>query len=321
MPAGMMTLVAKAKPKRGRPRKTKKQNLNQMLYVVPRRIYKSKTNRSNTINGRTQVKTAQTVRHRYMNSAVTHRDLQFNNSTQHSICLGFDLNSPRVFMDGGSKLIFSGTTGDHIEWSKPIDDDVSSATATCVDDYNTDMNYAHQYKNGQVLGSSLDITLEVIRSSSSDADSVHKADRNVCPIKVFLVKQTVYNNKSSLTDVEQWREKPYSYSKELPIAYDAQNSKIRFSLKHSPRKFNGERKGQFVGKTKYQFSTSTASTTLPEQDSCLLVITPANKALVNVGRTIAPELLLDFKMTKLIRYNEVSNSSNDPLPQADTLEL
>ena len=183
MPAGMMQLVAKAKPKKGRPKKKIKHPQLGNLYLVPANRFKSKTNRSGTINGRTQVKTAQTVRHRYLNSAVTHRDLQFNNSTQHSICLGFDLNSPRVFMDGGSKLIFSGTSGDHIEWSKTIDDDVSSATATCVDDYNSDMNYSHQYKNGQVLGSSLDITLEVIRSSSTDADSVHKADRNICPIQ------------------------------------------------------------------------------------------------------------------------------------------
>jgi hypothetical protein len=254
-----------------------------------------------------------TIRHTYTNSCVI-PSITFTNTAQgakRNVSIAMFLNSPYIFRNGGAN-------SNGIIWSNEVVDTFSpSNTPDLVDSYAAGDNWSFKYKTAQVIGARIEINVRCLR----DANDTEADNTSVCPLAISLVRQAT-PGMAEANPTELIRNRPYCMTKYINTDSKERSTECFFDLRHSPRKFNGLQKGNFIGAAEYIFPTASSSTgqvgnSVPEeQDNALFVISPACTAMLKdpINRTKSPQLMCDFKISKYIRYSEPNYADNQPVP-------
>lgn len=270
-----------------------------------------------TMNPVTRRRLVDTVKHVYDNNAILQLPswsafYSTGTGTYRNLNQIFSGNSINIFQQGG----FNGANTGNYETASPFTSaymkyakEVSStfengADATVMPGYSGQTPYmSNMYNHYQVLGTRLEVSIRVIPPLSA----THSIDDYI-PIKVFVVPISERTSGNTSKTTEQIEQMPFVRKRILHNLNTNRNARI--VINHSPKKFNGIQKGQFVGDSRYLASTnlptSGTANTPQELDSIALMFAPLNRLMAETlpVSKIPPRLHISIKKTQWVRYTD-----------------
>lgn len=304
-------------------KKTRAKTGKKYFRVKPKGTFRKKQRMQlglRTMNPITRRHLVDTVKHVYDNNAVlTLPDwatfYTAGSGTHRNLNQDFAGNSINIFSQNGFNGANTGnfgtaTTGLALFYAKDVSSTYTTVgQATVMDGYSNQTPYmSNMYNHYQVLGTKMEFNIRVLPPLTADGD-----EANYIPIKVMAIRCSDSNNVNSGQTTEQLEAKPYVQSR---ILHNLQtNRNARIVVNHSPKKFNGIQKGQFVGDSRYLCNavnpTSDTANVPEEQDHIKLVFAPFNKLIANTlpASKVPPRLAITVRKTQWVRYTDPTTTN------------
>ena len=285
--------------------------------VKPKRKYGRKTytgTRMRTIQPITRRMLSTVVKHQYQNTAkldaIAWSELYtLQAGQQRNVNQRFSLNSIQVFAPGG--LNGTARTGndvvEYFKYGKPASDNYTANQATTMPGFLDVAPYLKSnYNHYQVLGTKITLTFRAIHSDTSA-----ETGSQVLPLRINISR--VSSDIGSITatrSTEDILKLPYTQSKVIMGLDATANKSCTFNISHSPAKFNGIRKGQFVGDSRYlaqSTATQISDGNVPEEEDFLIVsVSPLSSQFAeNTPLTVkTPVIYMTMKMDKWVKYTD-----------------
>ena len=236
------------------------------------------------------------------------------------VCLvqSFSLSNVQVFKNDGYSFSGTGnnhTSGVYMAYSKTVDDAYTVAGgATMMPGYASAPYAKDQFNHYQILGTEFEIKLRVVNGRVDP-------DGNTIPIKILLIPVSDSSTVTSTSTTEELELLPYVQSRILTGEMNNPNKTCVMKYKHSPRKWNGINKGNYLTDSRYICNATANQGTAEnggnqpiEQETLKLVICPLNKHFSNgLAESLEPPVIyFSLKMKKWIRYTDpnLENISN-----------
>lgn len=304
--------------------KRKRRKLPKVPYKKHKKGYKKGPYRKlglTSMNPITRRHLTDVVKHVYQNNAiVTLPDWSTfytaGTGTHRNLNQDFAANSINIFSENGFNGANTGnqgagpTLGLAMFYANTVSSTYTAAgAATVMPGYSNQTPYmSNMYNHYQVLGTKMEFNIRVI----PPLDATGKTEDYV-PIKVMVIRCSDSTNINSSMTTETLESKPYVQSRILHNLQTNRNARIVTS--HSPKKFNGIPKGQFISDARYLCQTNnptSSNANVPEeQDHIKLVICPMNKLIANTlpATKKPPRLSITIKKTQWVRYSDPTTTN------------
>jgi hypothetical protein len=302
------------KPKRFQKQNTKRNSPSMRKYgennrQQPRMIL-------NTIQPASYTPQSVTIRHTYDNTAFV-SSLLFTKDVQENFHLNFLPNSLLIFNT-------TGANKSYFKYGRPVQDVFSNdGSTTALDDVLTGGAWGEKYKKAQVMATHYNFN---IRQMNSSNDSSVQPDEKIQPLQISFVRSHQSGTITNTTTCEDIQKMAFTQTRYLGKGRTQNDGVVNLKSSHYPARFNGAQKN-YINNVEYCItpgqSVDSANRMLPpEKDFVSLVIGLPSSALhknVTDKKAISGDLLIRMRVSAIVRYSEVANGNNVPLPNQDTV--
>jgi len=302
------------KPKRFQKQNTKRNSPSMRKYgennrQQPRMIL-------NTIQPASYTPQSVTIRHTYDNSIFV-SSLLFTKDVRENFHLNFLPNSLVIFNTTGANKAY-------FKYGRAVEDTfLNDGSTTALDDVLSGGNYGNKYKKAQVMATHYNFN---IRQMNSSSNSSVQPDEQIQPLQISFIRAHQSGIISNTTTCEQIQKLPFTQTRYLGKGRTQNDGVINLKCSHYPARFNGAQKN-FITKPEFCItpgnSVSSGNRMLaPEKDFATLAIGLPSSALhsnVTGKKAISGDLLIRMRVSAIVRYSEVANGNNEPVPNTNTV--
>jgi hypothetical protein len=270
----------------------------------------------NTIQPASYTPQSVTIRHTYDNTAFV-SSLKFVQTSQENFHINFLPNS----------LVIFNTTGANQTYFKygrnVVDTFLNDGSTTVFDDTLSGGNWANKYKKAQVMSTHYNFNIRQVNSASAAG---LEPDEKIVPLQISLVRSHQTGVIGNGTTCEQIQKLGFVQTRYLGKGRAQNDGTVNLKMSHYPARFNGAQKN-YLNNPEYCMTTGNSIQSAnrmlaPEKDFATLVLGLPSSALhanVTTKKPVSGDLLIRMRISAVVRYSEIANGNNTPLPNTETV--